>query len=63
MDESMRFADGARAAWLDDWQTGRRLNTRGRNKVVLAAGMLSRSGEALMRFDGFIRYLIANQGY
>jgi hypothetical protein len=63
MDESMRFEDRARAAGLDDWQAGRRLNTRGRNKIVLAAGMLSRSGEALMRFDGFIRYLIANHGY
>jgi hypothetical protein len=48
---------------VDDWQTGRRLNTRGRNKVVLAAGMLSRSGEALLRFGGFLRYLTTNHGY
>jgi hypothetical protein len=57
------FAEEGRADWLEDWQTGRRLNTRGRNKIVLAAGMLSRSGEALDRFDGFIRYLITNHGY
>jgi hypothetical protein len=48
---------------LEDWQAGRRLSTRGRNKIVLAAGMLSRSGEALNRFGGFIRYLTANHGY
>jgi hypothetical protein len=48
---------------LDDWQAGRRLSTRGRNKIVLAAGMLSRSGEALDRFGGFLRYLTANHGY
>jgi hypothetical protein len=49
--------------WVDDWQAGRRLNTRGRNKIVLAAGMLSRSGEALDRFGGFLRYLMTSQGY
>src|SRR3954469_9325806 len=63
MDERGGFADEGRADWLDDWQTGRRLNTRGRNKIVLAAGMLSRSGEAIERFDGFIRYLTTNHGY
>src|SRR4051812_10409082 len=49
--------------WLDDWQVGRRLSTRGRNKIVLAAGMLSRSGEALGRFSGFLRYLTTTHGY
>src|SRR5215212_9274951 len=63
MDERVGFTDAGRADWLDDWQAGRRLNTRGRNKIVLAAGMLSRSGEALERFDGFIRYLTMNHGY
>ena len=63
MDERGRFGGERLADWLDDWQMGRRLNTRGRNKIVLAAGMLSRSGEALDRFDGFIRYLTANHGY
>ncbi|MDP8923262.1 MAG: hypothetical protein M3O34_10365 [Chloroflexota bacterium] len=48
---------------LDDWQLGRRINLRGRKKVVLAAGMLSRSGEALHQFDGFVRYLESNFGY
>jgi hypothetical protein len=55
--------DDALAEWLDDWQHGRRLSTRGRNKIVLAAGMLSRSGEAIERFGGFIRYLSNNFGY
>jgi hypothetical protein len=48
---------------LDDWQAGRRISTRGRNKIVLAAGMLSRSGEALDRFGGFLRYLTTHHGY
>ena len=48
---------------LDDWYPGRRITLRGRKKVVLAAGMLSRSGEALRQFDGFIRYLENNFGY
>jgi hypothetical protein len=52
-----------RVDWVDDWQAGRRINTRGRNKIVLAAGMLSRSGEALDRFGGFVRYLVTSQGY
>lgn len=55
------MTDGA--DWLDDWQVGRQLNTRGRKKIVLAAGMLSRSGEALNRFSGFLRYLTTTQGY
>ena len=63
MDDGTRYGAEGIADWLDDWQTGRRLNTRGRNKIVLAAGMLSRSGEALKRFDGFIRYLMTNHGY
>ena len=63
MDERAGFGVAGDADWLDDWQTGRRLNTRGRNKIVLAAGMLSRSGEALDRFEGFIRYLELNHGY
>ena len=63
MDEGVGFGEAGAADWLEDWQVGRRLNTRGRNKVVMAAGMLSRSGEALDRFDGFIRYLMTNHGY
>jgi hypothetical protein len=63
MDERVGFAEEGRADWPEDWQAGRRLNTRGRNKIALAAGMLSRSGEALDRFEGFIRYLSTNHGY
>ena len=63
MDDRVGFGDEGIADWLDDWQAGRRLNTRGRNKIALAAGMLSQSGEAIDRFDGFIRYLITNHGY
>jgi len=55
--------DPASGDEIEDWQTGRRIGTRGRKKVVLAAGMLSRSGEALRQFDGFIRYLETNFGY
>jgi hypothetical protein len=63
MDDEARFGANTSADWLDDWQVGRRLNTRGRNKIVLAAGMLSNSGEALDRFGGFIQYLVTNHGY
>ena len=49
MDDGAGYGVEGSADWLDDWQVGRRLNTRGRNKIVLAAGMLSRSGEALKR--------------
>ena len=63
MSEQAGFTTDHLAEWLDDWQVGRRLSLRGRNKVVLAAGMLSRSGEALNRFAGFIRYLMTNFGY
>ena len=63
MDERAGSTGERVAAWLDDWQIGRRLSTRGRNKIVLAAGMLSRSGEALDRFGGFLRYLVTNHGY
>src|SRR3712207_3731585 len=48
---------------LDDWHPGRRISLRGRKKIILAAGMLSRSGEAFRQFDGFIRYLENNFGY
>src|SRR5581483_6686277 len=47
MDERAGFTTDSLADWQDDWQAGRRLSTRGRDKIVLAAGMLSRSGEAL----------------
>lgn len=55
--------DNRAHAWVEDWQTGRHISTRGRKKIVLAAGMLSRSGEALDRFGGFLRYLVTNHGY
>lgn len=51
------------AAWVDDWQPGRRISTHGRKKIVLAAGLLSRSGEALDRFGGFLRYLVTSHGF
>jgi hypothetical protein len=63
MDERAGFAAGSLADWQDDWQAGRRLSTRGLNKIGFAAGMLSRSGEAIERFDGFIRYLMSSYGY
>jgi len=63
MSEQAGFTTDHLADWLDDWQGGRRLSLRGRNKIALAAGMLSQSGEALNRFAGFIRYLMTNFGY
>ena len=56
--------DGSRdVATIDDWLPGRQISTRGRKKVVLASGIMSRTGEALRQFDGFIRYLENNFGY
>ena len=55
MSDQAGFTADHLAEWLDDWQVGRRLSLRGRNKVVLAAGMLSHSGEALNRFAGFVQ--------
>ncbi len=64
MSERAGTAGGLLPDWLvDDWQAGRRLNTRGRNKIVLAAGMLSRTGEALNRFGGLVNFLMTNHGY
>ena len=48
---------------LDDWLPGRQISLRGRKKVVLASGVMSRTGEALRQFDGFIRYLENNFSY
>lgn len=48
---------------LDDWQVGRRVSTRGQNKIVLGAGMLSNSGEAFERFKGFLAYMVTTHGY
>lgn len=63
MAERTGFSADRDNAWIDDWQIGRRVSTRGRKKIVLAAGMLSRSGEALERFGGFLRFLVTNHGY
>jgi hypothetical protein len=48
---------------VPDWLPGRLIDTRGRKKVVLASGMVSRSGEALRQLDGFARYLKNNFGF
>jgi pimeloyl-ACP methyl ester carboxylesterase len=50
-------------AFVDDWLPGRRLDTRGRKKVVFAAGIMSRSGEALRLLGGFTRYLESSFGF
>jgi hypothetical protein len=63
MAERTDFSAARFDEWVDDWQIGRRISTLGVNKIVLAAGMLSRSGEAMDRFGGFLRYLVTNHGY
>ena len=50
-------------AVLADWLPGRQISTRGRKKVVLASGIMSRTGEVLRQLDGFLRYLENNFGY
>ena len=62
----MTQGDGSRigsATSLADWQPGRRIDTRGRKKIVLATGIMSRSGEARRQFGGFTRYLETSFGY
>ena len=46
-----------------DWLSGEPLDLRGRNKVVRAAGVLSRSGDATRQLAGFIRFLQREQGF
>ncbi len=48
---------------LPDWIPGREIDTRGRKKVILASGIMSRTGEALRQLDGFARYLKTNFGF
>jgi hypothetical protein len=48
---------------IEDWQPGRLVDPSGRKKVVLASGIMSRSGEALRQLEGFLRYLESNFGY
>ncbi len=48
---------------VEDWLIGRRISLSGRNKVVLAGGMSSRTGDALRLLAAFTRYLQNNFGY
>lgn len=54
---------GFEEATIEDWLPGRRISLRGRKKVVLASGLLSRSGEVFRQLVGFTRYLENNFGY
>jgi pimeloyl-ACP methyl ester carboxylesterase len=46
-----------------DWLSGAPLDLRGRKKVVRAAGVLSRSGDATQQLAGFARLLQREQGF
>ncbi|MFN8524140.1 MAG: hypothetical protein U0821_13660 [Chloroflexota bacterium] len=48
---------------VEDWPGGRLLDPRGRKKIVLADGLLSQTGSATDKLDGFIRYLQNNFGF
>lgn len=50
-------------AVLRDWQLGRQIDTGGRKKIVLASGIMSRSGEAIRQLGGFTRYLQGSFGF
>ncbi|MCC6175842.1 MAG: hypothetical protein IT305_11105 [Chloroflexi bacterium] len=54
---------GFAGSLVEDWNGGRQIDTRGRNKIAVATGMMSRTGEALDRFGGFLRYLTSTLGY
>jgi hypothetical protein len=60
----LTVADSERVITIvEDWQPGRLISTAGRKKIVLASGIMSRTGAALRQLDGFIRYLEKNLGY
>jgi hypothetical protein len=48
---------------LADWQTGQVIDLRGRKKVLLAAGVMSKTGDARRQFGSFTRYLQREHGY
>lgn len=48
---------------LADWIDGRRIDLRGRKKLLRAAGVLSRTGDAARQLGGFSRYLERTRGF
>jgi hypothetical protein len=46
-----------------DWISSQPIDLRGRKKVLLAAGVLSRTGDAARHLGGFARYLQRNRGF
>ena len=48
---------------IADWFSGQRIDLRGRKKVLRAAGILSRTGDAARQLGGFSRYLQREYGY
>jgi pimeloyl-ACP methyl ester carboxylesterase len=46
-----------------DWLSGEPLDLRGRKKIVRAAGVLSRSGDATRQLAGFTRWLQREHGF
>src|SRR5205823_13702057 len=58
--------EGIRPLMLDsvaDWTDGRRIDVRGRKKVLRAAGVLSRTGDAARQLGGFSRWLERTRGF
>jgi hypothetical protein len=48
---------------LSDWLAGQVIDLRGRKKVLLAAGVLSRTGDASVQLGNFSRYLRREYGF
>ena len=46
-----------------DWHGGRAIDLRGRKKILWAAGVLSKTGDAARQLAGFGRHLQRNYGY
>jgi hypothetical protein len=48
---------------VTDWLNSQSIDLRGRKKLLLAAGVMSRTGDAARHFRGFSRYLQREHGY
>ena len=48
---------------ISDWVPGRTIDLRGRKKVLQAAGILSKTGDAARQLGGFAGYLRREHGY
>lgn len=48
---------------IPDWLSGQTVDLRGRKKILRAAGVLSRTGDAARQLGGFSRYLQREHGF